>query len=323
MSSNVISNPDPPSPSRKKIQGAGSDLLDLTQLRSFAMALEAGSFSLAAKRLGVTQPAVSLRVRQLERRLGVRLIERVSGGMKATPAGALVRKHFSVIDSAHSALLGALEVDATEQRQTVNLGGHPTACLHFLPQLLGRLRLDQPRLAVTLASANSAECAARVLDGTLDLAIVSLPITAASLSCTVFLHDEFVVICGKDLPAIKPRITASDLHAAQLLLPERPRQSRRLIDIWLANEYGAPEPAMELGCFESIRELAAAGLGYGFVPGMSVRSAVALASVQVARLEPRLEWTWSVVTRKSVPVSPAVALVHDAIVATGAMAHAQ
>ncbi|WP_159969877.1 LysR family transcriptional regulator, partial [Raoultella sp. 18092] len=67
--------------------------IDLEQLRTFALVLELGSFSAAAERLGLTQPAVSVQVKKLERALSVRLVERVGRRVSATPAGCDLMAH--------------------------------------------------------------------------------------------------------------------------------------------------------------------------------------------------------------------------------------
>jgi DNA-binding transcriptional LysR family regulator len=82
--------------------------LNLDQLRSFALVVDAGSFSAAADRLGLTQPAVSLQVKLLERRLGVRLIERVGKRARPTVAGLALLQHVSQIENAVEAAIDAV-----------------------------------------------------------------------------------------------------------------------------------------------------------------------------------------------------------------------
>ena len=128
---------------------------NLDQLGTFVEVIERGSFSAAADRLDLTQPAVSLQVRQLEKRLGVRLIERVGRRARPTPAGGELLVHARHIAEAVAAAQESLAPYASGAIGRVRIGSGATACIHFLPSVLRDLRqricrpLDKPLIPKT------------------------------------------------------------------------------------------------------------------------------------------------------------------------------
>ena len=114
--------------------------LNLDALRTFAQVIELGSFSAAAERGGITQPAVSLQVRQLERRFGLKLVERVGRRAGPTAAGLELLTHIRAIDTALAQAEQAMTAHASQVAGRLRLGTGATACTYLLPPLLAGLR---------------------------------------------------------------------------------------------------------------------------------------------------------------------------------------
>src|SRR5690349_2985404 len=124
--------------------------LNLDHLRAFATVLELGGFSAAAEKLNLTQPAISLQIRQLETRLGVRLIERVGRRAQPTNAGRDLLGHIGRIDEA---VQGAVEAVAPHRAGAigrVRLGTGATACIYLLPRVLREVREAFPSLEIVV-----------------------------------------------------------------------------------------------------------------------------------------------------------------------------
>jgi len=294
--------------------------LNLDQLRSFVLVIETGSFSAAADRLGISQPAVSLQVRQLERRLSVRLIERVGKRAKATPAGMELLRHAQHIGSAVENAVDALADHASGVTGRVRLGTGATACLHFLPAVLRTLREQFPALSVVVSTGNTEDQARKVEENSLDLALVTLPAAGRALAAMPVLEDEFVAIGRADVAPLKARVAPADLGALPLVLFEPAANTRKLVDRWFADEGLQPQPVMELGSVEAMKEMVAAGLGYGIVPRMAMTGRGAHPGLKISRLAPRMHRTLAVVIRRDKPVNKALRVVLDAILAAGAQA---
>jgi DNA-binding transcriptional LysR family regulator len=129
--------------------------LNLDQIETFAQVVELGSFSAAAERLGLSQPAVSLQVRQLERRFGVRLIERV--GRRATPtqAGEAFLAQARRVGVAIDAIVEAIAPHASGVTGRVRIGTGATACIYILPPPLRALRHSLPGLDIVVSTGNT------------------------------------------------------------------------------------------------------------------------------------------------------------------------
>ncbi len=291
--------------------------LNLDQLRSFALVIETGSFSAAADRLGISQPAVSLQVRQLERRLAVRLIERVGKRAKPTPAGMELLRHAQHIETAVENAVDALADHASGVTGRVRLGTGATACLHFLPAVLRTLREQFPALSVVVSTGNTEDQARKVEENSLDLALVTLPAAGRSLAAMPVLQDEFVAIGRASVEPLKARVSPADLGALPLVLFEPAANTRKLVDRWFAAGGLQPQPVMELGSVEAMKEMVAAGLGYAIVPGMSMAGRGTHPELKTSRLNPRMQRTLAVVVRRDKPVNKALRVVLDAIVAAG------
>ena len=118
--------------------------LNLGHLATFRLVVQRGSFSAAADVLGLSQPAVSLQVRQLEQFLQTRLIERTGRGIKATAAGMALLAHGDNIERAVSAAVQSVSEFNREISGAITLGTGATACIHLLPPVLQQLRQAHP-----------------------------------------------------------------------------------------------------------------------------------------------------------------------------------
>jgi DNA-binding transcriptional LysR family regulator len=291
--------------------------LNLDQLAAFATVIELGSFSAAAERLQLTQPAVSLQVRQLEKRLGTLLVERVGRRARPTAAGTALLPHTGRLDDAVAAALDAVGSHAAGVAGRVRLGTGATACIFLLPPILRDLRRRFPELELTVTTGNTAEIVKAVDENSIDLALVTLPAAGRALVLTPVLDDEFVAVAprGTELPA---RVTAAALARRPLLLFEPGGNTRRITDAWFARSGVALKPAMSLGSVEAIKELVAAGLGWAVLPQMAVRKEQARGSFSVRPLAPRLKRTLALVVRRDKRLQRPLAEAMRAIEALGA-----
>jgi len=276
--------------------------LNLERLRSLAAVAELGSFSAAAERAGLSQPAISLQVRQLERELGMRLIERVGRRASPTAAGAELLMHAQRIETAVREALQAVRGYADSVGGRVRLGTGATACAYLLPPMLAQLRRRYPQLEVVVSTGNTADIMRAVEDNRLDIALVTLPVASRSLEVTPTLADEFVAIMPAESGWSRLPATPAALADVPLVLFEPGAQTRRLVDEWFGAAGLTVRPTMELGSVEAMKELAAAGLGCAVLPGLAISGAGLRPGLAVRRLTPRLSRRLGVVMRRDKPL---------------------
>ncbi|MDM9561951.1 LysR family transcriptional regulator [Bordetella petrii] len=290
--------------------------LNLDHLRIFLDVIELGSFSAAADKHGLTQPAVSLQVRQLERRYGLRLAERVGRRVAATAAGADLLVHVRAIDAAVEQAERSMQAHSAQVVGRVRLGTGATACTYLLPPLLADLRRRFPALEIVASTGNTADVLRGIEANTLDIGLVTLPAPGRMFQVTPVLDDEFVAIfpaSGK-LPA---RVTPQALAERPLVLFEPGARTRGLVDDWFEAAGLRARPVMELGSTEAMKELVAAGLGCAVLPRMAVPAGRGRPGLRVKPLTPRLARTLAVVLRGDKPLHRGLGQLHAALLALG------
>lgn len=287
--------------------------LNLAHLRAFATVIEQGSFQGAASRLGRTQPAVSQQIRQLEKRVGVRLVERV--GRRATPtaAGVALLDHARRIENAVDSALEAVAGYATGVRGRVRLGTGATACIHLLPPVLRDLRRRYPSLEIAVSTGNAADVLDAIDENRLDLGLVTLPAAGRSFAVTPLFDDPFVAIRAVDDVDAADAVTPEALRDLPIVLYEPGALTRRIVDTWFAQAGVVPRVVMELGSIEAIKEMVAAGLGCSILPSMTVRGKGRARGLVVRSPDPPLGRTLGLVVRRDKMLNAALRAACDAL----------
>lgn len=259
------------------------DLPTLRQLRTFVAVVDAGSVTRAARDLHLTQPALSQQLRELERILGVRLLDRAEGRVIPTAAGEAIlasarRAHAAVADvAAHAATYRGGDAGR------VRLGTGATACIYLLPPVLAAAKRRMPGLEIVVVTGNTPDILRRVEEGSLDLGLVTLPARLGSaLSRTPLLRDPLVGLVPHDAPG-PGALSPSHAAALPLILFEAGGDTRGIVDAWFGREGLAPKPIMELGSVEAIKVLVASGLGASILPRLALRDVVRGAAIRPLR----------------------------------------
>ncbi|WP_417219961.1 LysR family transcriptional regulator [Achromobacter spanius] len=290
--------------------------LNLDHLRLFAQVIELGSFSAAAERGGVTQPAVSLQVRQLERRFGLKLVERVGRRAGPTAAGLELLTHIRVIDAALAQAEQAMTAHASQVSGRIRLGTGATACTYLLPPVLAQLRRRFPALDIVASTGNTADMLRGLENNTLDMGLVTLPAPGRMFQVTPLIEDEFVAIFpARDAASIPAQVTPQALAPWPLVLFEPGARTRRLVDDWFEAAGMAAKPFMELGSTEAMKEIVAAGLGCAVPPKLAVSGAGQRDALAVHSLTPHLSRELAIVMRRDKPLSRGLRHLQEALLA--------
>jgi DNA-binding transcriptional LysR family regulator len=276
--------------------------LNLDHLRSFVDVVELGSFSAAAARLNLTQPAVSQQIRLLESRVGTRLIERTGRRAMPTAAGAELLAHARRIEAMANDALEAMRRHAAGVTGRVRLGTGATACIYLLPAILGRLRQRFPALDIVVSTANSAVVLEALEQNRIDLGLVTLPAPGRMFQVTPLVRDEIVAVAATGDDRLPARVTPASLMRVPVVLYEPGANTRRVIDDWFGKAGLTLKPVLELGSVEAIKQLVAAGLGCGLLPRMAVARKEARAGLAVRPLAPRLQRDLGLVMRRDKPL---------------------
>jgi len=245
------------------------DLVSLDLLLSLAAT---GSIGGAARRHGLSQPAVSMRMRALEQRLGLRLLERSSTGSSLTTDGvAMAEWARAVVEGARSFIAAADALRVTENLE-LKLAASKTVAEYLMPRWLGRFHEDRPKLAVALRMGNSEEVAEMVSSRDVDLGFVEGEYPPQGLISRVVGGDELAVVVAPDHPwAIRKRpISPQELASSQLILREPRSGTRQVLESRLAALSLRPVPLLQLESTTAIKEAVAQGQGPSVLSRLAV-----------------------------------------------------
>ncbi len=244
---------------------AAADTFTLHQLRVFCAVARTGSFTRAAEELHVSQPAVTMHVKQLERALGVQLLVRSGRSVRFTEAGQTLYEGANRAFSLLEETLAELDAYRGLRRGTLRLAADTTAGVHVVPPYLARFRQLHPDIAVRLAVTNRTEVARRLLLGEVELAVIGRLPEDERLAAEPFLANELVVVAPAGHPLAGRRLTPADLAGESFLLREEGSGTRATAERFLTEAGVSLRPTMELGSNSAVVEAVAHGLGIAVI----------------------------------------------------------
>jgi len=263
--------------------------MDTRQLAAFCAVVERKSFSQAAERLGVTQPAVSLQVRSLEKRLGRRLLDRSGRRVEPTEAGmALYRGAQRML-----ALEGQLidELDAGEEGElhgALEVGASTGPGSTVVPVLLCEFQRENPGVAVSLSISDTQSVVDRVGERELELGVVGAARRHRGVVFEPFFRDEVVLACPPGHRFAGKTVTLAQLREEPLIVMQEGAGVRQVIEDELrrvGTRLRDLEPRLELGLQESVKSAVAAGYGVTFISRTGIEADLAAGTLETARVK--------------------------------------
>ncbi len=248
--------------------------ITLKQLRALAAVVDAGSITGAAEFIGVTPPAVSLQLRQLEDTLGLPLLERTADGFRPTDAG---REMLATVSRVEAILADGLEsIDALRGMQggRVAVGVISTA-KYFAPRALAAFRRNHPEVELRLLIGNRSETIAALENFAVDFAITGRPPQHIEIERGLIGDHPHVIIAPPDHPlAARRRITLTELAGETFLLREAGSGTRTLMRDLLSKAGLDPDAGMEFGSNETIKQSVMAGIGIALISAHTIAAEV-------------------------------------------------
>ena len=259
--------------------------------------VERKSFSHAAERLGVTQPAVSLQVRSLEKRLGTRLLDRSGRRVEPTEAGQrlyrLAQRMLTLEDQLLEEVSSADAVGVLRGELALGASTGPGGTV--VPVLLGEFQREHPELSVALSISDTNRVIEQVAERELELGIVGASPRHRGVVFEPFFRDEVILVVPPGHRFAGKEISLADLRGEPLILMQEGAGVRQVIEHELRNgpvRLRDLDVHLELGLQESVKSAVAAGFGVTFISRSGVEaelSAGTIASARVKGLEPARE----------------------------------
>jgi DNA-binding transcriptional LysR family regulator len=263
--------------------------MDTRQLAAFCAVVERKSFSQAAERLGVTQPAVSLQVRSLERRLGQQLLDRSGRRVEPTEAGARLYRSAQRLLAAEEQLLAELEEEgegALTGRLDIGASTGPGGTV--LPTLLCEFARRHPEVTVALSVSETQRVVDQVARRELELGVVGAARRQRAVVFEPFFRDEVVLAVPPGHSFAGRTVTLEELREEPLIVMQDGAGVRQVIEDELRGvgvRLRDLHVRLELGLQESVRSAVAAGYGVTFISRSAIEADLAAGTIAAARVE--------------------------------------
>jgi DNA-binding transcriptional LysR family regulator len=266
---------------------AGRFARDLTirQLRALSAVQATGSITSAANRLALTQPAVTLQLRNLQALAGLPLIQRTGSGMALTGVGQTV---LALAERVELALLDCeqtLDMIAGRTGGRVSIGAVSTA-KYFVPFMIAAFSQRYPKIDVTLQIGNRQEIHAALRGYGLDIAIMGQPPADVEVEMRPLGEHPHVIVASAAHPLAKRRkCSALDLADETFISRERGSGTRMLMERFFEQQGLKPKIALEVDSNETIKQSVIAGLGIAFISQHTVSHELDEGRLVAVRLE--------------------------------------
>ena len=259
--------------------------MDFEQLRTFLEVSRLRSFSRAAEKLSVTQPAISAQIRSLETEVGARLFDRDGGKVTFTSAGRVFEPFAEHVLSCQTHIGVTIAELHRSPRGEISISANEATSLYVLPQVFAAFKKQYSRVGLKIVRADRARILEDVLNREVDFGVVSLPVKDARLTIERIHRDELVLVVGPAHPlAAREAVTLTDLLPYPLVLAKSGRQRDQLDDLFRSENLN-PRIAMEVESSELLKRLIAAGMGMGFLPRAVVAADVAAGALRALPVE--------------------------------------
>src|SRR6266404_7255193 len=263
--------------------------MDTRQLAAFCAVVERRRFSQAAEQLGVTQPAVSLQIRSLEKRLGVQLLDRSGRRVEPTEAGSRLYRSAQRLLAMEEQLLADLGGEAEgELAGRLEIGASTGPGGTVLPVVLGEFQQRHPGVRVALAVSDTQHVVEQVARRELELGVVGAARRHRGVVFEPFFRDEVVLAVPAGHRFADRSVTLDELKEEPLVLMQEGAGVRQVIDDEL-REAGVRlrdlDVRLELGLQESARSAVVAGFGVTFISRSAIEADLAAGTIAIGRVE--------------------------------------
>jgi DNA-binding transcriptional LysR family regulator len=246
--------------------------MEIRQLKAFLAIAEAKTFTAGARRVNVTQAAISMQIRQLEDEVGLPLFTRTPRRVILTEAGEHLLERARKILREHDAAVAEIAELAGAEHGRLRIGSASAMFATMqLPKILQNLKERFPNAEITVSSGTSQTLVDKILHGEIDIAFISLPVDNGHIMTELLFSDEIVAIAHPKHPLADQKfISAAALAGEPLILGEKGGNTRRLIDDFFSAANVQPNVVMELSRQEAINQMVENDMGIGIAGAKTV-----------------------------------------------------
>ena len=260
--------------------------INLRHLRLFAAVVDHGGFTKAAAQLGLSQPAISKSLAELERSLHVRLIDRSGRSAQLTHAGQILHARAREIFGVERLAEHELREVRGLKRGRLRVAASPTIATYLLPPVLARFHRRRPTVRITAIQANPTTVAKLLLESRVDVALTEDPPSDDLVEAIAWRVDELVVVAAAQHELLtRDRVAPADLADVPFLINRPGCSIRRAAERALADRGVRLRRTMRVGGTEAIKQGVAAGLGLAIVSRAAATDLLALGRIAIVPVD--------------------------------------
>jgi len=259
--------------------------MNLDYLRTYLEVVKTGSFSEVAKKLSISQPAVSFQIQKLERDLGVRLIDRAQRTITMTEAGRQLLRFAERVEQERAHLLQDLDRLREEVAGDLVIAASTIPGEFLVPPMLGEFKALHPGIGAQIAISDSLSVIAGVQNGDYEVGFCGIAPEGRELESFKMAEDEIVLIVFPDHPfAQRDEISFVELEDEPLIFREETSGTQRVLEFSLLKagfELEKWSPKLILGTTQAVVSAVEAGLGIAFVSSLAIKKSLVLSLIKV------------------------------------------
>jgi LysR family hydrogen peroxide-inducible transcriptional activator len=277
--------------------------ITLRQLHYFDALATHSHFGRAAAACAISQPALSMQIKELEDALGAVLIERGARQVRLTKFGEAAAARTRDILRSVDELGDFARASRDRLAGQLRIGMIPTIAPYLLPTIIGNLARSHPQLDIHVREALTSKLILELAEGRLDAAIVALPVSEPSLTEAALFAENFLLV-RQGQNAATPAPSREDLRDMRLLLLEEGHCFRDQALSFCKRQSSLPREVLDASSLSTLVQMVGAGMGVTLIPEMAVAVETRSAPVSVARFaEPQPARTIGMIWRKTSPLS--------------------
>jgi LysR family transcriptional regulator, hydrogen peroxide-inducible genes activator len=256
----------------------------LKQLRYFEAVAKLGHFGHAADACAISQPALSMQIKELEGHLGGRLFDRGARQVLLTHFGTVLAPHIRAVLRGTDAISDVARATQGGQLDKLRLGVIPTVAPYLLPAIIEDLMRQNPALDLQIRETVTQKLIAELTEGRLDAAIVALPVSESALHEVALFTEDFVLVRpARD--ASSPVPSRENLRAFRLLLLEEGHCFRDQALSFCKQAAVTPKEILEGSSLTTLVQMVGAGMGITLIPEMAIAVETRSAPVAISRFD--------------------------------------
>jgi DNA-binding transcriptional LysR family regulator len=259
--------------------------MDVRDLQVFLSVSKHLNYTRAGEEINLSQPSVSVRIRQLESELGVKLFDQLGKRVVLTDAGQLLVPYANRVLAAVDDAYHAIDELQGLERGALRIGASTTPGMYLVPQVVARFKRSHPKIEIHLRIKDTREVENGVLRNEFDFGFVGGHLAAEDVSAVTWLTDELLLVVSPDHPLTRKKtIRKQDLQGERFIVRESGSATRAAIVAQLQQANFEVDAAIEMENPEAVKKAVQSGLGVAFISRFAVETELKAKTLRAIRV---------------------------------------